>query len=194
MAPISPSYLLSQLQLPYDDLESGQGPMPADPAQQIQDRMNALRIIAAALGRDRALDAGDEIPDTLNTNSILPGGPMFFPRFVKNTNKAYEDFAAAVRAGDLLAAIPLQAKMNVARDAQGLPPVPPIQSYFDVLKNDKHSALGFTARWLQSLVDAGKAVNFWADPVGEMARVDAIQPSGGSGGPALSGVSPTPRQ
>jgi hypothetical protein len=173
MSVTSPSYQLSQMGLSYDDLESGQGPGQGHPELQIQDRVNAMTLIGLCIDRDRKLDAGEQFPDLLNTSTIQSGGPMFFPRLIHASQKAYEDYMAAKRDGNLYQTIILWEKMNATRRDQGLPDVPPIVSYYDIIKGDK-GALGFNARWLEDQVAAGKAVDFWADPVATLRRAGVL--------------------
>lgn len=169
---VSASWQLTQMGWPYDDLESQRLP---DPAGAIETRRDAAKMIAACLIRDRALDAGAEIPDILNVNTVQAGGPMFFPKLVKATEKAYEDFMAAVRDGNLPQAIVLLDKENTAREAQGLEDVPPLPSYFNVIKAGT-SPLAKNCRELQDVVnretdkgESGKIPLLWTDPVAAMA-------------------------
>lgn len=181
MASISASWQLTQMGWPYDDLESQRN---VDPEAAIEARRDSAIMIAACLLRDRALDAGDTVPDLLNTNTVQPGGPMFFPKLVKATTKAYEDFEAAKRAGDLPQAIILLAKENQAREAQGLPDVGAIPSYFDVIKAGK-SPLALNARNLEDRVnhagDNGVAAPLiWTDPAAAMAAAQIDLTGGGA--------------
>lgn len=168
---LSPSVQLSQMGLPYDDLESQTSQGSA--AQKIQDRLDSLKIIGAALARDKALDAGLEFQEILNTNTVQPGGPMFFPRLVSASEKAYENFEQALTSGDLTQVLIMKDKMDAAREAQGLPPTPPLPSYFEVLKHG-NSILAQNARWLQDLMDEGRAKNFTEDPLGSLKACGAL--------------------
>lgn len=188
---ISASWQLTQMGWAYDDLESQR---LKDPAAAIEARRDSAKMIAACLLRDRALDAGDTVPDLLNTNTVQAGGPMFFPKLIKTTAAAYEDAEAARRAGNLPQAIILLDKENAAREAQGLQDVPPWPSYFDIIKAGK-SPLALNARNLEDRVnvetnkgDAGRIPLLWTDPAAAMAVAQIDLTVGPSPNQSTTGV------